>query len=153
MLQYIEGGHWDFLVLWFWLFFRSVFRFLRHITSVFRFWCQKTSVFGFGVHCSLRIFGFLTFGFRFSQKILKGCRIWYPIRFSVFPIWPIWVPVSLRSERQLRASTDLELPLTNKPIEISQGSLVSLRVAGFDSFACGFRFSGFGWFFLRFCNF
>ena len=26
----------------------------------------------------------------------------------VFPIGPIWVPVSLRSERQLRASTDLE---------------------------------------------
>ena len=64
MLKYIEGA-WEFLVLWFWLFFKSVFR----------FWCQKTSVFGFGVHCGLRIFRFLIFGFRFSQKILKGCRI------------------------------------------------------------------------------
>ena len=147
MLQYIEGGIEIFDLVVLAIFFRSVFRFLRHKTSVFRFWCQKTSVFGSGVHYGLRIFRFLTFGFRFSQKILKGFRIWYPIRFSVFPIWPIWVPVSLRSERQLRASTDLELPLTNKPIEISQGSLVSLRVAGFDSFACGFRFFGFGWFF------
>ena len=29
-----------FSVLQFWLFFRSVFRFLCHKTSVFRFWCS-----------------------------------------------------------------------------------------------------------------
>ena len=50
-----------FLVQRFWLFSRSVFRFL----------CQNMSVFGFGVYCCLRIFHFLAFGFRFSSKNTK----------------------------------------------------------------------------------
>ena len=53
MFKY-RGGAMGFLVLRFWLFFRSVFR--------------------FGVHYSLRILRFLTFGFRFSGKILTGNR-------------------------------------------------------------------------------
>ena len=75
------GGHWDFR---FWLFFRSVFRFLCQKTSVFRFWCPLRfagfsffsiwfSVFvkntsGFSVLLSDVLFGFfffVPFGFRF----------------------------------------------------------------------------------------
>ena len=37
-----------------------------YFLSVFWFLFQKTSVFGFGVHCGLRIFRCLTFGFQFS---------------------------------------------------------------------------------------
>ena len=36
----VGGGHWDFRFLLFWLFSRSVFRFLCQNTSVFRFWCS-----------------------------------------------------------------------------------------------------------------
>ena len=74
------GGHWDFRFLRFWLFFRSVFRFLY----------------------SLRFADFPLFSISFSvfAKIPAGFRIWYSMRFSVFLIWSIWVPVSLRSERQ-----------------------------------------------------
>ena len=53
--------------LLFWLFFKSVFRFLY----------QKTTIFWFGAHCGLWIFRFLAFGFRFSSKILTGFWIWY----------------------------------------------------------------------------
>ena len=72
MLQYIEGGGLRFLILWFWLFFRSVFRFLRHKTSVFRFWCQKN--FGFRFWCSLRFADFPFFNIWFSvfAKNTKG---------------------------------------------------------------------------------
>ena len=74
------GGHWDFRFLRFWLFFRSVFRFLY----------------------SLRFADFPLFSIWFSvfAKVPAGFRIWYSMRFSVFLIWSIWVPVSLRSERQ-----------------------------------------------------
>ena len=58
-------GALGFSVLRFWLFFRSVFRFFG--------FCAKN--FGFGVHCGLRIFHFLEFGFWFSRKILMGFRI------------------------------------------------------------------------------
>ena len=53
-----------------------------------RFLCEKPWFFGFGVHCGLRIFHFVAFGFWFSWKILTGFRFWYPIWFLVFPIWP-----------------------------------------------------------------
>ena len=72
---------------------------------------KKIQFFGFGVHCCLRIFCFSAFDFRFSRKILTGFRIWYPIQFLVFPILPIWVPVSILFAQQLRASTDLKQPL------------------------------------------
>ena len=77
-------GTLGFSVLRFWLFFRSVFRFLYQKTSVFRFWCSlrfadfsffsiRFSVFvennsGFSVLLSNVVFGFsyfLLFGFRF----------------------------------------------------------------------------------------
>ena len=75
---------------------------------LFGFCVKKLRFFGFGVHYGLRIFRFLAFGFRFSQKTPTGFRIWYAMRFLVFLIRSIWVPVSLPSQRQLRASTDLE---------------------------------------------
>ena len=52
---FTEGGIGIFGLL-FWLFFKSVFRFLY----------QKTTVFWFGAHCGLWIFRFLAFGFRLS---------------------------------------------------------------------------------------
>ena len=61
-----------FSVLWFWLYFRSVFHFCA----------KRLGLFGFGVHYGLQIFRFLAFGFRFSvfgfrfsRKILTGFRI------------------------------------------------------------------------------
>ena len=59
----------------------------------FGFCVKKLRFFGFGVHYGLRIFRFLAFGFRFSQKTPTGFRIWYAMRFLVFPIRSIWVPV------------------------------------------------------------
>ena len=80
----ILRGTLGFSVLWFWLFFRSVFRFLCQKTSVFRFWCSLRfadfsffsiwfSVFienmsGFSVLLSdvlFRFSYFVLFGFRF----------------------------------------------------------------------------------------
>ena len=61
---FTEGGIGIFGLL-FWLFFKSVFRFLY----------QKTTIFWFCAHCGLWIFRFLAFGFRFSSKILTGFRI------------------------------------------------------------------------------
>ena len=118
-------GALGFSVLRFWLFFRSVFRFL----------CQKN--FSFSVLlfiAGLRIFRCLAFGFRFSRKILTGFRIWYPMRFSVFPIWPIWVPgfssiwAAITRLHWSWIATKCKCK-RDKPIEISQGSLGSLRVA------------------------
>ena len=79
-----KRGTLGFSVLRFWLFFRSVFRFLCQKTSVFRFWCSLRfagfsffsiwfSVFvkntsGFSVLLSDALFGFfyfVLFGFRF----------------------------------------------------------------------------------------
>ena len=89
MLKWLSlpRGTLGFSVLWFWLFFRSVFRFLCQKTSVFRFWCSLRfagfslfsiwfSVFvkntsGFSVLLSDVLFGFyyffyfVLFGFRF----------------------------------------------------------------------------------------
>ena len=76
-----------FSVLRFWLFFRSVFGFCA----------KKLRFLGFGVHCGLRIFRFLAFGFRFSRKILMDFRIFI---FDLFGFRFLF--------DQLRASTDLE---------------------------------------------
>ena len=54
------GGHWDFR---FWLFFRSVIRFLHQKTFLF---------FSFGVHCGLRIFSFFSIWFSVFAKNTNG---------------------------------------------------------------------------------
>lgn len=84
----IREGHWDFGYF---------------LDRFFSFCTRKLRVFGFGVHYGLQIFCFRAFCFRFSSKILMNFRIWYSTSFSVFPIW---VPVPLLPERQLRASSD-----------------------------------------------
>ena len=53
-----EGGHWGafgYFLDWF-----------------FGFCAKKLWFFGFGVHCGLQIFRFLTLGFGFSPEILMG---------------------------------------------------------------------------------
>ena len=60
---------------------------------------------GFGVHCCLRIFRFSAFGFGFRQNTDQFSDLVFDVVF----VYPLWVPVSLRSKRgQLCASTDLE---------------------------------------------
>ena len=86
----------------------SVLRFWLFLNRFFGFWGKKLPFFGFGVHGGLRIFHYLALGFRFSRRMLTAFRIWYPMRVLVFLVWPLWVPNSLWSERQLRTSTDLE---------------------------------------------
>lgn len=54
------------------------------------FFARKLPFFGFAVHCGLRIFRYFALDFRFSSKMLMSFRIWYPMWFSVFPLW---VPV------------------------------------------------------------
>ena len=73
---YTIGGGGALGVLQLWLFLRSVF-------SVFVL--KKLRFFGFGVICGLRIFFF---------------------KHLVFGTFPVWVPVSLRFERQLGTTTD-----------------------------------------------
>ena len=61
------GGALGFPVLRFWLFFRPVFGFCA----------KKLRFLGFGVHCGLRIFRFLAFGFRFIRKVrlsIENCQ-------------------------------------------------------------------------------
>ena len=77
----------------------SIFAVLAIFKIAFGFCAKKLRFFGFGVHCGLRIFHILAFGFRFSRKILTGFRIWNSMRFSVFLFELFGVPVSLRSER------------------------------------------------------
>ena len=70
------------------------------------FCAKEFRFFGLGVHCGLQIFRSLAIGFRFRQKYpSNGLRIWFPIKFSDYPIW---IPFSLRSKRPLCASTDPE---------------------------------------------
>ena len=61
----VVGGHWDFRFCGFGYF----------LDRLFGFCTKKLQFFSFGVHCGLRIFRFLAFGFRFSRKILTGFRI------------------------------------------------------------------------------
>ena len=103
--------------------------FLDRFFSFFQFLRQKLRFFGFGVHRDLQIFRFLAFGFRFSRKILTGFRICYVMRFwfFLFDLFGNYAPPLLISNScwtQMLSSGMLD-----KPIEISQGSLGSLRVA------------------------
>ena len=62
---------------------------------------------GFGVHCCLRIFRFSAFGFSFRQNTDQFSNLVFDVVF----VYPLWVPVALRSKRgQLCASTDFEYP-------------------------------------------
>ena len=78
-------GTLGFSVLRFWLFFRSVFRFLCQKTSVFRFWCSLR-------FADFSFFLLLVFGFRRKYERFFGfviqCAFW------VFLFCPISVPVS-----------------------------------------------------------
>ena len=51
--------------------------------------------FDFGVHCCLRIFQILAFGFGFRQNT-NGFS---DLVFDVVFVYPLWVPVSLRPKR------------------------------------------------------
>ena len=81
-----ERGALGFSVLRFWLFFRSVFRFLLQKTSVFRFWW------------SLRFsdFSFFSIWFSVFVKNTNGFSVLVPdvvFGFSYFGLF--WVPVSV----------------------------------------------------------
>ena len=65
MFLVYRGGHWDFRFCGFGYF----------LDQFFGFCATKLRFLGLGVHCGLRIFRFLEFGFRFSGKILIGFRI------------------------------------------------------------------------------
>ena len=92
-------GHWGFRFCGFGYFLDRFFGFCAKKTSVFRF-C-----------CSLRFADFPLFSIWFLvfAKNTNGFSD-FDIRcgFQFFPVRPVWIPVSLWSERQLRASTDLE---------------------------------------------
>ena len=88
----ITRGALGFSVLRFWLFFRSVFRFLLEKTSVFRFWW------------SLRFANFSFFSIWFSVfvKNTSAFSVLVPdvvFGFSYFVLF--WVPVSVRFEQHL----------------------------------------------------
>ena len=85
-------GGMGFSVLWFWLFFRSVFSVFVPENAVFRF-CRVVTVV-----CGFSVLKHLVFGICKKKKKKTGLRIWCPMWFSVFPIW---VLVALRSEQQL----------------------------------------------------
>ena len=53
----------------------GIFGFGYFLDRLFGFCTKKLQFFSFGVHCGLRIFRFLAFGFRFSRKIITGFRI------------------------------------------------------------------------------
>ena len=85
-----------FSVLRFWLFFRSVFRFLLQKTSVFRFWW------------TLRFadFSFCSIWFSVFVKNTSGFSVLVPdvvFGFSYFVLF--WVPVSVRFEQHLISNT------------------------------------------------
>ena len=115
----LEGGIWIF-----------GFAVLAIFISVFRFCVKNLRFFSFGVHCGLRIFHFLAFGFRFSRKI-PGFRIWYPMRFSAFPNWPTVFGFRLLFDlsgniTRLHWSRETQMLLRgmrDKLIEILQGSV------------------------------
>ena len=105
--SHIRREHWD-------------FRFCgsgHFLYPFFGFSARKLRFFGFGVNCGLRIFRLLAFGFQYSSKILVGFRMWKSMMFSVFPNQ---VPVSLRSERQLCASAELEQSRNHFMLHLSQ---------------------------------
>ena len=97
-------GHWDFQVCSFGYFLDLFFGFVLKNFAVLVF-----------IAVSL-IVRSLAFGYRLPQEIPMVFRIWYPMWFSVFPIW---VPVPVQSERHfwmifstvLRFFIDLNIPL------------------------------------------
>ena len=133
-------GHCDFRFWGIGYFFKSVSRFL----------CQKTLVF-------ISVCGFSVF------------RIWFSLFVKTtewFSIFPDWVPVTLRSERQLCASTDLEQLWNLCTLEISVystchhciGSIDNWDVKSYRFWRFWMRFSfwsnflavlRYKWFFLR----
>ena len=79
-----------FSVLRFWLFFRSVFRFLLQKTSVFRFWWSSR----------FADFSFFSIWFSVFVKNTSGFSVLVPdvvFGFSYFVLF--WVPVSVRFEQ------------------------------------------------------
>ena len=81
-----------FSVLRFWLFFRSVFRFLLQKTSVFRFWWSLL----------FADFSFFSIWFSVFVKNTSGFSVLVPdvvFGFSYFVLF--WVPVSVRFEQHL----------------------------------------------------
>ena len=98
----VTVGEWDFRFCGFGYFSDRFFRSLCQKTAVFRF-CRVVTV----VFWWFSVLKHLVFGICKKKQKKTGLRIWCPMWFSVFPIW---VPVSSRSERKLCASTDLEWP-------------------------------------------
>ena len=62
----------------------SVLRFWPFFSLIFGLCAKKLRFFAFGVRCSLSIFRFLEFAFRFSSKILMGLDL-VPDVVSGFP--------------------------------------------------------------------
>ena len=58
------------------------FAILAILDRFFGFWGKKLRFFGFSIHCSLRIFRFLVFCYRFSRKILTVFSIFWVLSFS-----------------------------------------------------------------------
>ena len=81
---FTEGGIGIFGLL-FWLFFKSVFRFLY----------QKTTIFWFGAHCGLD-FPFFSIWFSVFVKNING---FLDLVLSVVFVFRLWVLVSFRSVR------------------------------------------------------
>ena len=101
-----------FSVLRFWLFFRSVFRFLLQKTSVFRFWW------------SLRFaeFSFFSIWFSVFVKNTSGFSVLVPdvvFGFSYFVLF--WAPVSVRFEQHL-ISNSRETPKLFRGMRTSRAS-------------------------------
>ena len=119
--QWYLRGAFGFLVLRFWLF---LYRFFGFVSKTFVF-----SVLVFIAVCGFSIF--LAIGFRFSRKIPTGFRIWYPMRFSVFPNWPTVFGFRLLFDLSgnitrlhwSRETQTLLRGMRDKLIEILQGSV------------------------------
>ena len=107
-----KRGALGFSVLRFWLFFRSVFRFLLQKTSVFLFWW------------SLRFadFSFFSVWFSVFLKNTSGFSVLVPdvvFGFSYFVLF--WVPVSVRFEQHL-ISNSRETPKLFRGMRTSRAS-------------------------------
>ena len=101
-----------FSVLLFWLFFRSVFRFLLQKTSVFRFWRSLRSA----------DFSFFSIWFSVFVKNTSGFSVLVPdVVFGFFYFVLFWVPVSVRFEQHL-ISNSRETPKLFRGMRISRAS-------------------------------
>ena len=110
----------------------------------FDFCSQKLQFFGFTVHCGLRIFRFLAFGFRFSLKTRPGFWIWYPMWFSVFLFWfrflfdlsGNYAPPLISNERKTYICSTCHQCIGSIRVLITG----KWKFISFDGFACGLRF-------------